>query len=101
MRSLAEEWGCDASNATWVVDRLERRGFARRVSHETDRRVRLVVLTRSGAKARAELLREMYAPPPEIVGLDPNALRRLVEALEGLPRRELQANADRKTSRKA
>lgn len=25
MRSLADEWGCDASNATWIVDRLRPR----------------------------------------------------------------------------
>src|SRR4051794_40007523 len=30
MRSLADEWGCDASNATFMVDRLERRGLVRR-----------------------------------------------------------------------
>src|SRR5215831_5160910 len=63
MRSLADEWGCDASNATWIVNRLEQRGFARRAAHEADRRVRLVMLTSSGAKARTELLREMHAPP--------------------------------------
>src|SRR5260370_18816740 len=26
MRSLADEWSNDPSNATWLVDRLERRG---------------------------------------------------------------------------
>src|SRR6266849_149305 len=26
--TLAAEWGCDASNATWIVDRLEQRGLA-------------------------------------------------------------------------
>ena len=30
MRSLAAEWGTDASNVTWVVDRLEEHGFAKR-----------------------------------------------------------------------
>ena len=30
MRSLADEWRCDASNATWIIDRLEggREAFA-------------------------------------------------------------------------
>ena len=31
MRSLADDWECDASNATWIVDRLERLGLARNV----------------------------------------------------------------------
>ena len=35
MRSLADEWGCDASNATFMVDRLERRAFVgRQVRHD-------------------------------------------------------------------
>src|SRR3954469_15632244 len=45
MRSLADEWECDASNATWIVDRLERFGLAERRSVPHDRRVTLVVLT--------------------------------------------------------
>src|SRR5918996_2600291 len=28
MRALADEWACDASNATFIVDRLEERGAA-------------------------------------------------------------------------
>src|SRR5919202_3764002 len=38
MRSLAEEWECDASNATWIVDRLERLGLAERRTVPEDRR---------------------------------------------------------------
>src|SRR5262245_52400050 len=45
MRSLADEWGCDASNATWIVDRLERSGWAERKPHVSDRRIKLVFLT--------------------------------------------------------
>src|ERR1700716_3641376 len=48
MRSLAEEWGCDASNATWIVDRLEKRGLVERRSKAGDRRVKLVVLSVAG-----------------------------------------------------
>src|SRR5258708_21851020 len=32
MRSLADEWSCDPSNATWLVDRLQRQGLANSVS---------------------------------------------------------------------
>src|SRR5229473_3875791 len=34
MRSLADEWRCDPSNATWLVDRLEHQGLARRIAKE-------------------------------------------------------------------
>src|SRR5260370_25252745 len=36
MRSLADEWSNDPSNATWLVDRLERRGPAKTTTHEVD-----------------------------------------------------------------
>src|SRR5260370_35604481 len=39
MRSLADEWMCDPSNAAWLVDRLEHHGLARRIAPQGDRRV--------------------------------------------------------------
>src|SRR5215469_18137831 len=56
MRSLADEWSCDASNATFIVDRLEEMGFAERRTIPEDRRVKLVALTPKGLKMRTELL---------------------------------------------
>src|SRR5919197_6005992 len=50
MGALAHEWECDPANATWVVDRLERLGYAARRPSATDRRAKLVVLTPRGAK---------------------------------------------------
>ncbi len=70
MRSLAEAWQCDPSNATWVVDRLEKLGLAERRSVPHDRRVKLVVLTAKGQKTRTELLKEFHRPPAEVVALD-------------------------------
>ena len=52
MRSLAEEWGCDASNATWIVDRLEERGLAARSTPASDRRIKRVRLTPLGKRKR-------------------------------------------------
>src|SRR5215813_13946511 len=46
MRSLADEWKCDPSNATWIVDRLEELGLAQRQAVLHDKRIKLVVLTR-------------------------------------------------------
>lgn len=85
MRSLADEWSCDASTATWIVDRLERKGFAERQPHPTDRRLRLAALTPAGVAARDEMLRRMYAPPPELLELEVADLRALREGVMRLP----------------
>src|SRR5262245_34478064 len=62
MSELAEVWVCDASNATWIVDRLEERHLAERRTIPTDRRVKLVVLTPRGVKARDQLMEAMFEP---------------------------------------
>jgi DNA-binding MarR family transcriptional regulator len=85
MGALAEEWTCDASNATWMVDRLEERGLAERRSSPTDRRVKLVVLTALGRKTRAAIMERMFEPPPELLRLDRADLEALREALARLP----------------
>ena len=61
--ALAQRWECDPANATWVIDRLERLGYAAREASPTDRRAKLVGLTPEGAKAKAAILREFYAAP--------------------------------------
>ena len=78
MRSLADEWECDPSNATWIVDHLEALGLAHRQVVLHDRRVKLVVLTRKGQKTRTELLDEFHRPPAEFGVLE----RADLEALE-------------------
>lgn len=70
MRALARSWECDPSNATWIVDRLEKLGLAERRAVPHDRRVKLVVLSSKGRRIRAELTREFHRPPPEIAALD-------------------------------
>jgi len=87
MGSLAEAWGCDASNATWVVDRLEKKGLAERRSLAGDRRVRLVGLTPLGIKTKAALSRDLDRPPPELLGLDRADLEALRSATRKLPQR--------------
>ena len=63
MSTLAGAWKCDASNVTWLVDRLEENGLAERRPHPSDRRVRTVALTRKGAKVRAQIEARMYEAP--------------------------------------
>jgi DNA-binding MarR family transcriptional regulator len=86
MRSLADEWKCDASTATWIVDRLEAKGLAERTSHPTDRRVTLVVLTAAGVDTRTEMMARTYTPPPELLELDLAELVALRDAAARLPK---------------
>jgi DNA-binding MarR family transcriptional regulator len=65
MGSLADEWECDPSNATWIVDHLEELGLAHRQAVVRDRRIKLVVLTRKGQRTRKELLDEFHQPPAQ------------------------------------
>ncbi|HEU4883946.1 MAG TPA: MarR family transcriptional regulator [Longimicrobium sp.] len=81
MRALAQAWGTDASAATWVVDRLERKGLAERRAQPGDRRVKLVVLTPLGVQTRDEILRAFHEPPPELLALSRAELESLGEGL--------------------
>ncbi len=86
MKELAAAWSCDASTATWLVDRLERLGLAERRNRPQDRRVRLVVLTAKGVATKAALLQGMWAtPPPELLDLTTEQLRALRDLLTHLP----------------
>lgn len=84
MRALASEWQCDPSNATWVVDRLERLGLAERRTVAEDRRVKLVVLTARGQATRRALLAEFHRPPKEFAALDREDLESLRRVLAKL-----------------
>ncbi|MCG6497727.1 MarR family winged helix-turn-helix transcriptional regulator [Kitasatospora sp. A2-31] len=56
MRELAERMCCEPSNATFVVDRLEKQRLVERRPHPTDRRAKHLVLTAEGAALRERLL---------------------------------------------
>ena len=81
MSDLAGILGCDASNVTGIVDRLEARGLLERRPHPGDRRVKNVAVTGTGETVRAELLLAMHTPPPELAALSPAAQRRLRDVL--------------------
>jgi DNA-binding MarR family transcriptional regulator len=85
MSDLADAWGCDASNATFIVDRLEERALAERRTVATDRRVKLVVLTTRGAAIRGRVLQRFFEPPPELLELSRADLEALREAAARLP----------------
>jgi DNA-binding MarR family transcriptional regulator len=88
MRVLAEDLSCDASNATGVVDRLERRGLIERVADSGDRRVRRVKMTPAGSALYAELNVALRVPPPLLASLSTEDQR----ALTAILRRALEAH---------
>ena len=84
MKQLAASLSCDASNVTGLVDRLESRGLIRRVAHSSDRRVKVLDLTPTGAKLRAELVARMSTPPPQLERLSAKDQRELERILSQL-----------------
>ena len=79
---LARDWECDASNATFIVGRLEKSGLARRYADPADRRSKLVELTPKGERIKGELMREYRMAPVEILQLNESDLRTLVRVLD-------------------
>ena len=77
MRALADMWRCDASTVTWIVDRLEKQGLVERQAHETDRRVKVVVLSQRGRQLRTQLSDRFYQPPAALSELSHPDLKTL------------------------
>ena len=84
MGRLAETLSCDASNVTGLVDRLEARGLVERRAGGEDRRVKVLHLTRTGARIRAQLLKRMTHVSLPLARLSPEERRTLVRLLEAL-----------------
>jgi DNA-binding MarR family transcriptional regulator len=87
MCRVAERLGCDPSNVTGIVGRLEARGLVERRPDPADRRIRNLVLTDAGRHLRARLAARLAEPPALLARLsaaDREALcsirRRLVTA---------------------
>jgi DNA-binding MarR family transcriptional regulator len=62
MRHLAGLLGCDNSNVTGLIDRLEARGLVARQLSPDDRRVKHIVLTARGWRLRERLLGRVGRP---------------------------------------
>jgi DNA-binding MarR family transcriptional regulator len=82
MGEFADAMDIDRPNATVIVDDLEAQGLVRRRPHPTDRRAKLVEVTRKGKDMarRADAL--LATPPPGFGNLsdeDLGALRRILE----------------------
>lgn len=90
MRALADDWGCDASFVTVVVDGLEHRGYARRLVASHDRRVKTVELTDEGRAVRKQAEEAVYGARTGFWELEPDEqvtlarlLRKLADAQAG------------------
>jgi DNA-binding MarR family transcriptional regulator len=81
MYEIADMLRCDASNVTGIIDRLEARGAVERRPDPSDRRIKALVLTRTGRALRRRALEKMGEPPPEIAALPAKDLRTLHEIL--------------------
>lgn len=82
MRALAETMGCDASNVTGIVDRLEKRGLVRREAGASDRRVKNVVLTHEGERVTDAIRERMHATREGLDRLSDEDRNRLYALLE-------------------
>lgn len=85
MSALADAMSIDASQVTWLVDRLEERGLVERRTVPTDRRVKTIAITEEGLAFRRELMDEVFQPPEELLTLDAAQLAALLALLEELP----------------
>ena len=81
MGELATLLGMDPPNLTAVVDDLERSGLVERQSHPTDRRVKLVAATASGAALARQADEILDRPPAGLSELPIADLERLIEIL--------------------
>jgi DNA-binding MarR family transcriptional regulator len=85
MGAIAELLSVDPSATTWLIDRLEERKLVERKMLSTDRRVKVVSLTRRGERVKTKVLGDLLEPPFELLALDRERLEALRSALAALP----------------
>lgn len=80
LTDLAARMCCEASNAGYVVDRMQEQGLVERSPHPTDRRAKIIGLTTAGRRCRQNVLRALQKQPPLQV-LDQQQQQLLAELL--------------------
>jgi DNA-binding MarR family transcriptional regulator len=80
MRQLADRMGCDASNITGIIDRLEAKALVVRSVDRADRRIKRIARTPAGETAVGRFQRELVRAS-SLAQLSPKARRALLEAL--------------------
>jgi DNA-binding MarR family transcriptional regulator len=91
MKEIGIRLGCDPSFVTAIADLLESRGLARRQVDHLDRRVKNLVLTPEGERARAVLQRDFYDNFPGIRRLSSDERREFIALLRKMVDAELTA----------
>jgi DNA-binding MarR family transcriptional regulator len=81
MSELASMHACDASNITGLVDKLEARGLIERAASPSDRRVKMIAVTKAGAALRDKLLERIGQPPSFITALSESEQQTLRDLL--------------------
>lgn len=87
MWELASTLGIDKPYATVIVDDLEAQGLVRRRPHPTDRRAKLVEVTRKGRELARRADKILGTPPPGLVALDPEEAEALLRILRAVAER--------------
>ena len=83
MREFSEKMFCDASNATGLVDRLEKRGLVERRISANDRRAKVVRVTPAGARLFKKVDDAVWIEaPPAIAKLSATDQRTLREIID-------------------
>jgi DNA-binding MarR family transcriptional regulator len=101
MKDVARDIPTDTSTFTGLADRLEQRSLITRQTSGSDRRVKLISLTRDGEALRARALAIMLRPPAAITALpaaDQRALRDILRCAVDLmeePSTAVRRTADR------
>jgi DNA-binding MarR family transcriptional regulator len=81
MGELAGFLHCDASTVTGLVDRLEARGLVERRVSAADRRVKDIVMTRTGLELRDRFRERLRQPPSGFAALSAADRRALQDIL--------------------
>lgn len=93
MRAVGEYLTCDASTVSGVVDRLVSLKFIERKEKDTDRRIKLITLTKSGLRLREELLKVATEKRlPALDTLSDNELREFIRLIDKATGTSLIAN---------
>ena len=88
MSQFAERMGCDASNITGIVDRLEAKELVVRSVDKVDRRVKRIARTPAGDQAVTRFHQELVHAS-SLAKLTPKAKRGLLAALAEVQRRDV------------
>jgi DNA-binding MarR family transcriptional regulator len=95
MGEFAAAMGIEPPNATGIVDDLETQGLVRRQPHPSDRRAKLVELTRKGKEKARRADAILATPPAGLSALAPDDLETLQRILERVRGSDGLSQADR------